>query len=261
MIQVQQHNQSVWSRRRLLGQVNAGATWASGVLHLASLGFTWLHLLSMASLCYPSPCIYPLTYYPCTLLVVSVVAPRLSSPCLAIAPSVPLQVSVSQTPSLRAIVLELYGTGNLSARKSSLIDALSAAIERGIIIVAASQCLRGTVNLSAYALGKKLEAIGVVQVRRFSFCSDLASRVARVMSDGPSESILLIVVLRFVEGRCDSTTSRLRPLLSSLGISVLPFPYPLPPFPHSVIPSSPRSLIPSFPHHRLPSPRRCRLAI
>jgi len=74
-----------------------------------------------------------------------------------------IRVSVEHATSLRAIVLELYGTGNLSARKRTLIDALSKAIDKGIIIVAASQCLRGTVNLSAYALGKQLESIGVVQ--------------------------------------------------------------------------------------------------
>ncbi|RYY32267.1 hypothetical protein EON62_05565, partial [archaeon] len=70
--------------------------------------------------------------------------------------------SIRHAGSLRAIVLELYGTGNMSSRKASLIDALTLAVSKGIIIVVASQCMRGAVNLSAYALGKKLEAIGVI---------------------------------------------------------------------------------------------------
>jgi L-asparaginase len=70
--------------------------------------------------------------------------------------------SILHAKGLRAVVLELYGTGNVSGRRSSFVDALSSAISKGIIIVAASQCMRGTVNLSAYALGKKLEAIGVI---------------------------------------------------------------------------------------------------
>lgn len=70
--------------------------------------------------------------------------------------------SIQHSQRLRAIVLELYGTGNMSSRKQSLLDALSAAIAKGIIIVAVSQCHRGTVDLRAYALGRKLEAIGVI---------------------------------------------------------------------------------------------------
>ena len=74
-----------------------------------------------------------------------------------------ITVAVQQCTSLRAIVLELYGTGNLSARKTTLVRALAAAVDKGVIIVATSQCLRGTVNMSAYALGKQLTEIGVVQ--------------------------------------------------------------------------------------------------
>jgi len=70
--------------------------------------------------------------------------------------------SIQHSNSLRAIVLELYGTGNLSSRKQSLLEALAAAMEKGIVIVATSQCLRGSVDLKAYALGRNLEAIGVV---------------------------------------------------------------------------------------------------
>ena len=70
--------------------------------------------------------------------------------------------SIQHSTSLRAIVLELYGTGNLSSRKQSLLEALAAAMEKGIVIVATSQCLRGSVDLKAYALGRNLEAIGVV---------------------------------------------------------------------------------------------------
>lgn len=70
--------------------------------------------------------------------------------------------SIIHAKRLKAIVLELYGTGNMSGRKQSMIDALAAAVSKGIIIVAVSQCLRGTVDLRAYALGQKLEAIGVI---------------------------------------------------------------------------------------------------
>ena len=50
----------------------------------------------------------------------------------------------------------------MSARKSTLLDALQTAMARGILVVASSQCLRGTVDLGAYAVGRRLQAIGVI---------------------------------------------------------------------------------------------------
>lgn len=55
-----------------------------------------------------------------------------------------------------------YGTGNMSSRKRSLLDALRSAIAKGIVIVAVSQCAKGSVDLKAYALGRQLEEIGVI---------------------------------------------------------------------------------------------------
>ena len=59
--------------------------------------------------------------------------------------------------------------GPSGSGKSTLIDALAAAVRKGIVVVAASQCLRGTVNLGAYALGQRLQDIGVVS------CGDMTT--------------------------------------------------------------------------------------
>lgn len=73
-----------------------------------------------------------------------------------------IQTAIEHARGLKAIVLELYGTGNLSSRKSSLIQALEKAISKGIVIVATSQCTHGTVTLRTYELGRRLERIGVI---------------------------------------------------------------------------------------------------
>jgi hypothetical protein len=93
--------------------------------------------------------------------------------------------SIAHATELKAIVLELYGTGNLPSRKvreavcdcpvsvsfrnehfvdvqASLLTALEAAVKKGIAVVASSQCLRGTVELRAYELGRRLADIGVI---------------------------------------------------------------------------------------------------
>ena len=74
----------------------------------------------------------------------------------------PLGVLVKHTTTLRALVLQLYGTGNAPSRRSGLLDTLRAAVDRGIIVVAVTQCVKGGVDLGAYALGAPRSSIGVV---------------------------------------------------------------------------------------------------
>ena len=68
----------------------------------------------------------------------------------------------TKTPGLRAIVLELYGTGNGPTNKQSMLDAISKAQEHGLLVVALSQCLKGGVALETYALGREFLKRGVV---------------------------------------------------------------------------------------------------
>jgi L-asparaginase len=63
---------------------------------------------------------------------------------------------------LKALVLQLYGTGNLPSIKSGFVQLLADATERGILVVASTQCHTGSVMLGHYAVGKALESAGVV---------------------------------------------------------------------------------------------------
>lgn len=67
-----------------------------------------------------------------------------------------------ESKQLRAIVLQLYGTGNLPSVKQSIIQLLGDASEKGILVVASSQCHTGSVRMGTYAVGKALEKVGVV---------------------------------------------------------------------------------------------------
>jgi L-asparaginase len=64
-------------------------------------------------------------------------------------------------PPLRGLVLEAYGVGNAPDRED-LLAALQDATSRGLVIVACTQCLRGTVDLGDYATGSALAKAGVV---------------------------------------------------------------------------------------------------
>jgi L-asparaginase len=59
---------------------------------------------------------------------------------------------------LKGLVLQLYGTGNMPSVKKSFIDLLSyAKHECGIVIVATTQCMTGSVQFGKYAVGTAME--------------------------------------------------------------------------------------------------------
>lgn len=82
---------------------------------------------------------------------------------LRLHPGIPAQVihNVLQPP-IRGLVLEAYGVGNGPHRDREFIAEIREATERGVIVVACSQCLKGRVDLSDYATGVALAEAGVV---------------------------------------------------------------------------------------------------
>jgi L-asparaginase len=64
--------------------------------------------------------------------------------------------------SLHALVLQLYGTGNIPSVKKSFITLLADAADKGILVVATTQCQSGGVMLGHYATGQALASAGVV---------------------------------------------------------------------------------------------------
>lgn len=70
---------------------------------------------------------------------------------------------VTHAKGLKALVLEMYGTGNGPTEKGGgLIDAVKTAKEKGIVVVAVSQCLQGGVSLDTYSMGREFKNAGVV---------------------------------------------------------------------------------------------------
>ena len=65
------------------------------------------------------------------------------------------------TPGLKGVVLETYGSGN-APTDEWFIQALEAAIKSGIIILNVSQCIGGTVDQAKYQTSRSLNRIGVL---------------------------------------------------------------------------------------------------
>ncbi len=76
-----------------------------------------------------------------------------------------LQASVLEhlinTPQLKGIVLETYGSGNAPNEKWFL-DLLKKAIEKNIFIVNVTQCSSGSVNMGVYETSTELKKIGII---------------------------------------------------------------------------------------------------
>jgi L-asparaginase len=69
--------------------------------------------------------------------------------------------SILDTPGLKALVLETFGSGNAPSAPW-LIQLFKESIDRGIIILNISQCPGGMVVQGKYATSKWLKEIGVI---------------------------------------------------------------------------------------------------
>ncbi len=67
-------------------------------------------------------------------------------------------------PSLKAIVLESFGSGNAPS-ESWFLDPLYAAISKGVIILNVTQCMTGAVKHGKYETSIKLNDIGIISGR------------------------------------------------------------------------------------------------
>ncbi|CAJ0581887.1 unnamed protein product, partial [Mesorhabditis spiculigera] len=76
-------------------------------------------------------------------------------------------------PPIRGVVLQTYGAGNMPTKRTDIIEALKEAIERGVLIVNCTQCIKGQVDMH-YATGKILYDIGVIPG------SDMTSEAAQM---------------------------------------------------------------------------------
>lgn len=68
-----------------------------------------------------------------------------------------------------AVILQCYGAGNVPDRDPALLDMLTHASEQGVVLVACSQSLHGSVAVGTYAAGAGMTAAGVIGARDMTF--------------------------------------------------------------------------------------------
>ncbi|MGH9464496.1 MAG: asparaginase [Thermoanaerobaculia bacterium] len=65
-------------------------------------------------------------------------------------------------PPLKGVVLQSFGVGNGPVNDPDFVAALAEAHERGVVLVDCTQCLRGAVEIDAYATGAGMARAGAV---------------------------------------------------------------------------------------------------
>ena len=69
--------------------------------------------------------------------------------------------AILETPEVRGIILETYGSGN-APTEEWFMQSLREAIDRGVVIMNVTQCIAGSVEMWRYETGKHLLNMGII---------------------------------------------------------------------------------------------------
>jgi L-asparaginase len=76
--------------------------------------------------------------------------------------SVDLLRHALSSPQVKGVILKTYGAGNVATEPPDIVNAIREAVQRGVVVVNVTQCIRGTVEQGLYDTSAVLEDCGVV---------------------------------------------------------------------------------------------------
>lgn len=89
----------------------------------------------------------------------------------------------------RGVLIETYGAGNLPVERKDLLGLLRHCRERDLPVVATTQCVSGSVDLEAYALGRVLGTEGGISAGRHTRWAALAKMGLLLGTDADVETV------------------------------------------------------------------------
>ncbi|GBG24870.1 L-asparaginase, putative [Hondaea fermentalgiana] len=122
--------------------------------------------------------------------------------------------ALKNVSSLKAIVVELYGTGNAPSRKRGLVEALESLIAAGKLVVVVSQCPTGNVDLLAYAVGRRLAEAGCLSGHDMTV-EAVAAKLSYLFGRGLSPAIVRDRLSVSLRGELTTSSERRAPRLTS----------------------------------------------
>ena len=69
--------------------------------------------------------------------------------------------SILEIPTLKAVVIETYGSGNATT-EDWFLGAIEEALDKGVFVINVTQCAGGSVSMNQYQTGKTLQKLGVI---------------------------------------------------------------------------------------------------
>ena len=99
----------------------------------------------------------------------------------------------------QALILQCYGAGNVPDRDPALLDLLTRAGQRGVVMVACSQSLHGAVTLGAYATGSGLARAGVIGAKDMTF-EAIFAKLHHLFARGLSPDAVINEFMRNLSG-------------------------------------------------------------
>ncbi|MDG1285892.1 MAG: asparaginase [Flavobacteriaceae bacterium] len=69
--------------------------------------------------------------------------------------------SILEIPTLKAVVIETYGSGNATT-EDWFLEAIEEALDKGVFVINVTQCAGGSVSMNQYQTGKTLQKLGVI---------------------------------------------------------------------------------------------------
>mmetsp|Transcript_3446 Transcript_3446/g.5281 ORF Transcript_3446/g.5281 Transcript_3446/m.5281 type:complete len:195 (-) Transcript_3446:52-636(-) len=111
---------------------------------------------------------------------------------------------LAKEDSLKAIVIEMYGTGNAPSKKQSLVDSLKLILDSGKVVVIVSQCPVGHVDLHAYAVGRVLANAGCLSAIDMTL-EAVATKLAYLFGKGLNKDQVQAAMVTDLRGELTQT--------------------------------------------------------
>mmetsp|Transcript_37366 Transcript_37366/g.87924 ORF Transcript_37366/g.87924 Transcript_37366/m.87924 type:complete len:394 (+) Transcript_37366:103-1284(+) len=125
-----------------------------------------------------------------------------------------LMAMVENYKGLRAVCLELFGSGTAPRNQKAFIEVLELCKQKNVVVVATSQCATGPVLPTTYAVSKYLENSGVVLAGDMTTEATCA-KLAYLFGKGLAPKQICSVIQTSLRGEITTTPPRLPPNVRS----------------------------------------------